>query len=162
MASFWSLFVASSRVDGEATEGIHDIVLLGTMVGSAVVSPVLVDAPTMWHLSVCLPSIRHWKSNIWNYLVTCSYSSFPPVDSLLDIARTSRCASPFDLDTVSLHLADISQIRSADDSHGCVAGPRGLFVGSYSIERPCPVDTLRIVNTSSLDGILPASLLAEL
>jgi hypothetical protein len=55
MASFRSLFVTRNRVDSEATEGIRDVVLLGTMVGSAVVSPVLVDAPTVWHLSVSLP-----------------------------------------------------------------------------------------------------------
>ena len=57
-ASLWKLFNNSDETDGEANEdeGVKDIAFLGTMVGSAVASPVLVDASTFWHLSVSLPS----------------------------------------------------------------------------------------------------------
>lgn len=51
-AAFQRLFDNRDETDGEADEGIKDVAFLGTMVGSAVVSPVLVDAPTVWHLSV--------------------------------------------------------------------------------------------------------------
>lgn len=60
LSSFRSLFVMWDREREESTDGIQDAIVLGLMTGSAVVSPVLVDAPAVWrHLSVETLSFRH-------------------------------------------------------------------------------------------------------
>jgi hypothetical protein len=51
-APFHRLFGSRDETDGEADKGIKTVAFLGTMVGSAIVSPVLIDVPAMWYLSV--------------------------------------------------------------------------------------------------------------
>lgn len=57
LAAIWNLF----RMDGpgdEAIEGIAEVVFVGLMLGSAIVSPALLDAHGVWHLSVPFLSSR--------------------------------------------------------------------------------------------------------
>jgi hypothetical protein len=56
-ASFQRHFHYMDETDTESNKSVKEITFLGSMVSSAVASPVLVDVPPMWHLSVFLPSI---------------------------------------------------------------------------------------------------------
>jgi hypothetical protein len=61
IARIWASFQRRSHymdeTDTESNKSLKEVILLGSMVSSAVASPVLVDVPPMWHLSVFLPSI---------------------------------------------------------------------------------------------------------
>lgn len=70
----WERFVGKDEVRYKAIEGMKDVVLCGLMVGSAIVSPILVDAQRVWHLLVTA-SLQSSFSKLTR-LAICSYLLF--------------------------------------------------------------------------------------
>jgi hypothetical protein len=52
LATPWNLLFRMDGTGDEAVEGITEVVFVGLMLGSAIVSPALIDAQGVWHLSV--------------------------------------------------------------------------------------------------------------
>lgn len=105
-AALRTLLGRISGVVGELVDGTSDVFLFGSMAGSAIVSPVLIDAPNVWHLSVItffhlslryltLPGIYSYS---WSHLAA-SPSGTAKI-SRSTFASPSTCAYPFLTDIV--------------------------------------------------------------